>query len=60
VTLHRLEGFSAESNAVIDVNIIADYRSLANHNTHAVIYEESSPDGGSRVNLNTGPEAGDV
>ncbi len=50
---------SAKGYALVKRNVIADHRGLANHDTHAMINEESAANRCTRMNLNAGKPTGD-
>ena len=45
---------ATERDALVDQNIVADLRRLANHDPHAVIDEKAAPDFGAWVNFDSG------
>ena len=54
VPLLPLEAGAAQRHSLVQHHVIADLGGLADHDTHAVIDDESSPDRGTGVNLDTG------
>ena len=51
---------AAQGYAMVDGHVVAHDGGLANHHSHAVVDEEPSSDGRAGMNLNPGPEAGDL
>jgi hypothetical protein len=60
VTLHRFQCLTAKGDAVIDVNVIADYGRFTDYDAHAVVYEKTTANGCTRVNFYAGPQASHV
>src|SRR3546814_16971396 len=50
---------AAEGDALVEGNVVADLRGLAEHHAHAVVAEEAAPEGGARMNLDAGQQARD-
>jgi hypothetical protein len=51
---------ATESNALVDRDVVPDDGGFANDDTHAVVDEEAAADDGAGVDLDAGPEAGDL
>ena len=54
VTLHLLQGTTAQGHAVVQHHVVTNLSGLTNHNAHAVINEETAANGRTGVNLHTG------
>ncbi len=54
VALLPLEAGSAQRHALVQHHVVADLGGFADHDTHAVIDDESSPDRGTGVDLDAG------
>ena len=60
VALHRFKRLTAESHAVIQVNVIANDRCFTDYYTHTVIDEKSTTDCRAGVNFHSGPQTREV
>ena len=54
VTLHLLQGTTAQGHAVVQHHVVTNLSGLTNHNAHAVIDEEAAANGCAGVNLHAG------
>ena len=54
VTLHLLQGATAQGHAVVQHHVVTDLSGFTNDNAHAVIDEETAANGRAGVNLHTG------
>src|SRR5207253_4956747 len=53
-------GDAAQRDAVVERAVVADFRRLADHDTHAVVDEDAAPDARAGMDLDAGEEAGHV
>ena len=60
VALSGTQTRASEGNALVQRHVVADLGRRADQDAHAVIDEEPAPDGGRRVDLDTGRKAHDV
>ena len=51
---------TAQRNAVENQTVVTDLRSLANHDAHTVVNDQTAADGGTGVDLDAGEMAGDL
>ena len=54
VTLHLLQGTTAQGHAVVQHHVVTNLSGLTNHNAHAMIDKEAAANGRAGVNLHTG------
>mgnify|MGYP000972671947 CR=1 FL=1 len=60
VTLAVFQRTAPEGDAVVDHHVVADLGRLADHHAHAMVDEEAPTDGGTRMDLDAGEEAGQL
>src|SRR5882724_2113376 len=51
---------AAQGDALVEQHVVADFRGGANDHAHAVIDEESAPDGGAGVDFDACQKAGNL
>ena len=60
MTLLLFQRHAAQGDTLIEGNVVADFRRLADHAAHAVIDEQAAADGGARMDLDPRQHAPDV
>src|SRR5690348_5125335 len=58
MALLLLEAGASQRYALVDKDVVADFRGLADHHAHPMVDEQSSPDGGAGMDFDAGDPTG--